>query len=411
MNRRFCTVVLLTFVIVTGRGARGEYRLPDDLFDQAKTLSTQEQWEKAITRFREFLGQKPNDPRTTEARFWIGFCLVKSENFDEAIAELAPFESTLAQDQWADDALLQLGHAYRGNDESTAALGVWKALVDKHPDSPGRTEATLQIIEILFGDKDYAGCLSYCDRVVQGIADVGQITEARYAGAYCLNALGRYDESERWMDRWFQPDDAIETGWRRVLKGQHELRTGHLNDAFTTIDSLSTDFADLAQDSRFDLTLRAATMLTRENQATRARELLLATLKQSTGQSEDSVNALLDQLQETAQSNDSFAAILESLALDKSLPLVARVIVRDRRVQILREGEHAEQAESLLRSALTKETDEFARFHAATRLAELLNEDKDDPNAASELLKSASQNLRRNDLGHRIREMIKELEP
>jgi hypothetical protein len=213
------------------------------------------------------------------------------------------------------------------------------------------------------------------------------------------------------MDRWFRPDDATETGWRRVLKSQRELRQGHANDAFTTIESLSTDFADLDQGSQFDLTYRTAMMLTRENQPIRARDLLLAALKQSTGYSEDNVSTLLDQLEETAKDDESFAALVERLAADESLPLMARIIVRNRWVQILRDDERSDQAETLLRSVLTKDKNEYARFCAVTLLAEVLNEDKEDRDGAIESLKSTSQSLRRNDLGHRIREIIKELEP
>jgi len=410
VNWNVLTVLVLTLAFVSRADAEGGRHSSEDLFDEAKALSIHEDWGNAISRFREFLRQHSDDARASEARFWIGYCLVKSDEFDEAILELAPFETTLAQDKWADDALLQLGHAYRGNDQNDRALAVWKRLEEKYSDSVWRTEAALQIIDVLYTVKDYAACLPYCERVVRQTADFAGITEARYTGAYCLSALSRYDEADRWMDRWFSADNALEAGWRRVLIAQRELRRGHVNQAFAAIEALDADFPDLDSENRHDLTLRAATMLTRENQPGRARELVVTALKQSAGHSEESIDALLDQLEETASGDNSFLVILNRVAGDASLPLMARVVVRDRQVRALRDDERSDQAELLLREALTKEKVEYARFRAATLLAELLNEDREDRAGAAKVLDDLLPSLRRDDLVHQGRETVKSLQ-
>jgi tetratricopeptide (TPR) repeat protein len=394
-----------------GRVQDGKAPAADELFAQAKALSAHEEWEDAVARFREFLGKHAGDPRASEARFWIGFSLVKSDEFGEAVSELQGFEQGLANDKWADDALLQLGHAYRGLDDNGRALGAWKLLLEKHADSVWRTEAALQIIDLLFhAEKDYAACLPYCERLTRETTDFGSITEARYAGAYCLNALGRYDEAGRWTDRWFTPDSAVEAGWRRLLLAQRDLRQGRADEAFKSLDSLDTDFPDLDRGDRLDLTLRAATMLSRENQIGRARGLLVAAIKDSAGNSEEDITALLDQVAETVVGDRAFRDALERLAGDPTLPLMARVAVRSRQVEALREEEHPDQAESLLRDALAKEKAEYARFRAATLLAELLNEDQDDRTEAMKVLNEVLPVLRRNDLVHQVRDAIKELQ-
>ena len=404
-------VLILAAVSRAGDVQDGKPLPADQLFAEAKALSAHEEWREAIARFRRFLREHPDDPRASEARFWIGFSLVKSGEFDEAVRELEPFQSGLAQDKWADDALLQLGHAYRGHDENDLALASWKLLLEKHPDSVWRTEAAVQIIDLLFHDaKDYAACLPYCERVVRDAADFAGITEARYAGAYCLNVLGRYDEADRWMDRWFTPDDAGESGWRRVLGAHRDLRLGRTDHAFRSLDSLDADFPDLDRGSRNDLTLRAAAMLTREKQAGRARDLLVAALKLSAGDSEEDIAGLLDQLEEAAEGDGGFRDILEGLAKELSLPLMARMAVRDRRVGILRDGEHPDQAESLLREALARETSEYALVRVATLLAELLNEDRDDRTGAMKVLNEILPGLHRNDLVHQVREALKDLQ-
>jgi tetratricopeptide (TPR) repeat protein len=383
----------------------------DQLFAEAKALSAHEEWRGAIAHFRRFLREHPDDPRAAEARFWIGFSLVKSDEFDEAVRALEPFRTALAQDKWADDALLQLGHAYRGREENDLALASWKLLLEKHPDSVWRTEAAVQVVDLLFHDaKDYAACLPYCERVVRDAADFAGITEARYAGAYCLSALGRYDDADRWMDRWFSPDDAIEAAWRRVLAAQRDLRQGRTDQALRSIDALDADFPDLDRGDRNDLILRAAAMLACEKQAGRARDLLVAALKRSEGDSEEEIAGLLDQLEEAAGGDDGFRDILERLAKEPSLPLMARMAVRGRRVEILRGDEHSDQAESLLRRALADETSEYARFRAATLLAEVLNEDRDDRDGARKVLTDVLPGLHRPDLLHQVRETLKDLE-
>jgi tetratricopeptide (TPR) repeat protein len=402
-------LILVLNLAVGLRAGAGQVGPPSspDLFDEAKALTTREDWQKAIARFRQFLREHSGDPRASEARFWIGFSLVKSAEFEEAIRELEPFESTLAQDKWADDALLQLGHAYRGHDDDNKALAVWKRLRQKYPDSVWRTEAVLQIIDVLFhSTKDYAACLTCCEEAVHETGDHAVTTEARYIGAYCLNALSKYDGATIWMDQCFAPDDAVEEGWRRVLFAHRDLRQGQVARAIANIESIDADFPDLDSEARLDLTLRAAAMLTRENQAGRSRELLIAALKH-TGHSEENTGSLLDQLKDTASGDDSFAATLKRLADDASLPPLARVLVREHQVEALREHEQAEQAESLLREALTKEKTEYGRFRAVLALAELLSDDQEDREAALQVLNDLLPSLRRRDLVYRVREAIK----
>ena len=100
----------------------------------------------------------------------------------------------------------------------TRRMAAWKRLLKKYPDSVWRVEAALQVIDVLYATKDYASCMPYCRQVVRGTTDSGSIAEARYVGAYCLNALSQYDDAKSWMDRWFSAEDATEAGWRRGLR-------------------------------------------------------------------------------------------------------------------------------------------------------------------------------------------------
>jgi tetratricopeptide (TPR) repeat protein len=290
------------------------------------------------------------------------------------------------------------------------ALAAWKRLLEKFPASAWRTEAATQIIDVLYAARDYAACLPYCERAVKEPADFAGTTEARYVGAYCLGALSRYDEADQWMDRYFSKSDAHEAGWRRIIGAQRELRTGHVDQAISGIEAIDADFPDLSRESRLDLTLRAATMLTRENQAGRAREILTTALAHSAGHSEEDVETLLDHLEEAASGGETFPAMLRRLAADLSLPLMARLLVRERQVGQLREDDHAEEAETLLREALASEKTEYARFRVAALLADVLTEDREDRAAASKVLSELLPGLKRPDLANRVRAAIKPLQ-
>jgi tetratricopeptide (TPR) repeat protein len=413
MRSKTLTVLVLALSVLSGTQAIGGERRQkpvEDLFDQAKARAVREDWREALSRFREFVSAHSDDPRAVEARFWIGCCLVKSDEFDEAVRELEPFEAALAKDPWADDALLQLGHAYRGQEQEDLALAVWKRLLEKFPDSVCRTEAAMQIIDVLYAAKDYAACLPDCERAVRDAADFSRTTEARYVGAYCLGALSRYDEADQWMNRYFSATDANEAGWRRILSAQRELRQGHVDQAIAGIGAIDADFPDLGQEGRLDLTLRAATMLSRENQAKRAREILSAALAHSAGHSEDEIEALLDHLEEAASDGEPFSELLSRLAADATLPLLARLVVRERHVERLREEDHVDAAEAILSEALTKEKTEYARYRVAALLAEVLSDDREDREGASKVLNELLPTLKRADLVHRVRAAIETLE-
>src|SRR5262245_21918510 len=116
---------------------------PDPLAE-AKSIMAQENWKAASSAFLKYLRKQPSSPQVSEATFWAGYCLVKEGDFEQAIQALRPFESKgsggLSGDKWADDALLQLGHAYRGANERDLALESWKRLIDDYSDSVWKPE-------------------------------------------------------------------------------------------------------------------------------------------------------------------------------------------------------------------------------------------------------------------------------
>jgi len=379
----------------------------DDPLADARGATDREDWDEAAQKFRAFLDAHPDAPQAPEARFWAGFCLVKLGENEEAVELLNPFTGALAGDKWADDALLQIGKAFRALGKELDALASWKRHLEKYPQSVWRTEVTLGIIDLLFEhDHDLTACLSYCRQLTQEVQDRDSTTEARYLGAYCLSALGKFDESEAWADRQFDPGNPLEEAWRRLLVAQRDLLRGRVDSATGIVDSLATDFPDLDQDGRQDLLLKMTYILRQNGRSDRARELLLAELLQSSSLAEGQVDALLEELEAAfgVDRRADFVTALGRLASDRKAPVMVRVAARDRHAQALVDDEHAEKAEAMLREALAAESADFPRCRAAMKLAAILADDLEKTGEAVKLLDELRAKLKRRDLINELRE-------
>jgi predicted negative regulator of RcsB-dependent stress response len=379
----------------------------DDPLAEARGATDREEWGDAAEKFRAFLKDHPDAPQAPEARFWVGFCLVKLGENEKAVEVLNPFRDKLAEDKWADDALLQIGKALHGLGKEEEALSAWKRHLEKYTQSVWRNEVSLAIIDLLFHHtNDLVACLAYCRLLTEEVHDRGSTTEARYLGAYCLNALRKFDESEAWADRHFDPERPLEEAWRRVLGAQRDLLRGRVESALGAVDSAAADFPDLDQDGRQDLLLKTTYILRFNGRADRAQELLEAELVNSSGRPQGEVDSLLDELDATygKDRHADFLAALGRLVGDRKAAIVVRVTARDRQAQGLKDDEHVDQAEALLRAALASEKAEFPRFRAALKLAEVLADDAAKRDDAMKVLDGLRTDLKRRDLIHQLRD-------
>ena len=402
-------IVSLSLVAGTSPSVDEPSPKADDPMAEAKSLRDQEHWSEAGAKFREALEKAPEGPEAPEARFWAGFCLEKEGEHEPAIEILLPFEGALAGDTWADDALLQLGLAYQGRGDKERAVGIWDRQVEKYPDSVWRAEVMLKRVELLFADgKDYPACLAACERVVAEFPDRASTTEARYAGAYCLNVLRRFAEADAWTGKHFDPESPLEEAWRRVLAAQRDLLGGKATQALASVGSLDMDFPDLDQGGRQDLKLRTTFMLRYNGRADRARQLLLDELNRSAGRPEDEVASLLDELDEIigAEHRGDFLGALASLHERASTPLVVRVAARERHAEILRATEKSEEAAILLRRSISDDPVEYARVRASLLLADILADDMEDRAGGASVLDQILPKVGRRDLAHQIRTAV-----
>jgi tetratricopeptide (TPR) repeat protein len=394
-------------------GSLIEVEKPGDRLADAKKLARSEDWEPAATAFLAFLREHADDPQAGEARFWAGYCLVKEGDNDRAIEALKPFEEALAGDNWADDALVQIGEAHQSREEWIQARDSWNRLLEKHPDSVWRQDVLAKLAELQFHRmNDVQACLDACRKVVEDTRDRDATSEARYLGAYCLNALKRFDEAAAWMDRHFNPENPVEEAWRIVLDVQKRLVVGKEASLPPTVEALDRDFPDLGRGDRLDVLNKLMIVLARSQRGQDARALVLAELKRGAGLSDDEVGTLLDRFRETyADSHDpEFATGLGGIADDAALAPLVRLASRLRQAQTLREQERSSQAEEVLRKALAAGSTDLARARLSLQLSELLADDQSDPAAALKLLNELVPDVKRRDLVFEIKARIKELE-
>ena len=382
-----------------------------DPLELARKSVKMEQWSEAAEQYQLFLRKHPGAPRAAEARFWIGFCLVKAGEPRDAVRFLRPFEALLAESKWADDALLQLGHAYAGSDDNDLALAAWKRLIEKHPRSVWRTEALGNIIYLLFYDsKDYAQCLKYCRQILEESKDE---QDAQLVGAFCLNSLRRFDEADKWTKRWFDLKTARGERMRRVLEIQRDLLRGNSKAAFRRVDRLQTDFPELAGEERLETLLMANFVLRSNGQVDRAFKLLADALPTLRDFKEETIHSVLTEMITTLGDIDPKQIMdrFEHLAGRTDIPPNVRAQIRGIQVDSLMESEQPRAAADLLRLVMKTDKSQYVRCEAVLLFADLMTEELDDPAAARDKLTDVLKRLTRRDLILRVQARRKKVAP
>jgi TolA-binding protein len=74
------------------------------IFRDGRDLVGDEAWEKAATKFREYLGKYPKGKDTDAALYWLAFVLKKQEKYQDADRALERLVSEYPGSKWKDDA-------------------------------------------------------------------------------------------------------------------------------------------------------------------------------------------------------------------------------------------------------------------------------------------------------------------
>ena len=262
------------------------------------------------------------------------------------------------------------------------------------------------------------GSLAAAERVVAEFPDRESTTEARYAGAYCLNVLRRFADAEAWIEKHFDPENPLEEAWRRVLGGQRDLLKGKVEQALDAVGSLDKDFPDPRPgcSSGSQAPDHAHAPLQRPGRssppASPRRAGPLDRPPRGRGSTRSSTN-----FRKSSATTVGLISPPRSQGWSRTpaSPLIVRVAARERRARHLIEDNEIEPTVELLRLAIEKDPVEYARVRAALTLAEILCEPAEDEEGhvkrvrranaadAAKVLADILPTIGRRDLAHQVR--------
>ncbi len=346
-------------------------------FREAQQLTAASRWDEGVVAWNAFLEEYPLADRVREARFWLGYCQVRSDDFEDAVETLSPFAGLLSEDVWADDALLQLGNAYATLQQYDLARAAWERLVDRYPDSVWTREALFRTIDLYFSvARDYETCFDYCAQYVDGYPRGPEANLVRFWGAYCLNALGEFDEGSAWIRALFDLTDPLCAAQDQLLDAQVLLIEGRDEEAIDQIDTLTETYPDLPGDDRRELLIQATYLLREHGQSRDAAELLEQELTRLDDLEDDEIQYVLGELSICLGDVEDLEVVdwFQTLLHERGSKLPWRVRAKIREILLIRWYDN--QDESVLtwvREAIDREPVEPGRFDTLAMAARLLS--------------------------------------
>ncbi len=100
----FSFVTLLMFILITVSTAF-QADSAHRLYLEAKKRSFNQQWDVAAELYKQLVDEYPDSQYTEEAQFWIGYCLEKNGNSQDAYLAFNTLERKFPQSTWLDDAV------------------------------------------------------------------------------------------------------------------------------------------------------------------------------------------------------------------------------------------------------------------------------------------------------------------
>ncbi len=177
-------------------------RAADQQFAAAAALHNLKDYAAAADEWSKFLKTHAGDPRTSDARHYLGVCRLLTEDYPAAIAA---FQELLKADPKFKDAAnsqLYLGMAQfnagrRGDAaQSDAAAATLGDLLKKQPEGKHVAQALYYRAEALYGRNRKEEAEKLYARVVEDHADDPLFADALYARGVALDELGRRPEAE-----------------------------------------------------------------------------------------------------------------------------------------------------------------------------------------------------------------------
>ncbi len=113
----------------------------DSTYDNAFILARQEEYDRAIDGFRNFLAECGSHTNVGDAYFWIGECYYRQERYDRAVPEFEHLVATYPKSSKLVSAMYKIGRAKQELGRKDEARTMFQKIVADYPESPEAKQA------------------------------------------------------------------------------------------------------------------------------------------------------------------------------------------------------------------------------------------------------------------------------
>jgi len=122
-------------------GASDDGETSQTLFNRAYADYVNDDFELAVSEFRDFLQRYPGHELADRARYWIGMCFFNQKQYEDAVREFDELLARNPQAPNAPDAMYRKGMSLVELNRLGQAVLVLNELVDQSPDTPAANQA------------------------------------------------------------------------------------------------------------------------------------------------------------------------------------------------------------------------------------------------------------------------------
>jgi tol-pal system protein YbgF len=121
--------------------AREEAQQVPDQYRRALALVRQNEYDRAVQLFREFLRTNPDSPLAANAHYWIGESYFALGDYSQAILQLNDVRQQYPKSDRVPPALLKIGLAFLQMGNKSEARLAFQKVVNDYPSTPEAAQA------------------------------------------------------------------------------------------------------------------------------------------------------------------------------------------------------------------------------------------------------------------------------
>lgn len=166
----------------------------DQALDLANGLFDQQQWDRALEKYEQFIKASPQSPNGPFALFRAGECHYNLQRWEKALACYQRIVGEAATAEVFDEALYRTGDTYYRLGRSAEATRAFSQLLEKSPKSPLAFRAAYWLGETQYREGKYTEAIAAYEQSLQMSPDGSYAAYASYSISLCKVRLGEAKE-------------------------------------------------------------------------------------------------------------------------------------------------------------------------------------------------------------------------